>query len=105
MLGSVGATDSHIRMVMLANGAAVGVASALAGATIGVAGWLVFAPRVADLAGHQIDRFAIPWWAVAAAAALAVLTAIVAAWWPAKAASRVSIVAALAGRPPHPRPA
>ncbi len=34
---------------------------------------------------------------------LTVLTAVAAAWWPARAASRVPIVAALSGRPPGPR--
>jgi putative ABC transport system permease protein len=36
---------------------------------------------------------------------LATLTAIAAAWWPARAAARVPVVAALAARPPQPRPA
>jgi putative ABC transport system permease protein len=36
---------------------------------------------------------------------LAVVTAIVAAWWPARAAARIPIVAALSGRPPRPQPA
>jgi putative ABC transport system permease protein len=105
MLESIGATDRHLRLVILANGAAVGVAAAIVGTAVGLAGWLAFAPRLENLAHHRIDRFNLPWWAVAAAMALAVITAVAASWWPARAASRTSVVAALSGRPPRPQPA
>ena len=105
MLGSVGATDRHIRLVMLANGAAVGIVATVIGTAVGLVGWLLFSPGVAQLVAHDVDRFAVPWWAVATAAGLAVATAVLAAWWPARAASRVSVVTALSGRPPKPPPA
>jgi putative ABC transport system permease protein len=105
MLGSIGATDRHVRLVMLANGAVVGVVAAVAGALLGVVGWLAAASPLENLAGHRIDRFALPWAAIAGAVVLAVLTAIVAAWWPARSVSRISVVAALSGRPPRPQPA
>jgi putative ABC transport system permease protein len=105
MLGSIGATDGHVRLVMLANGAAVGIVAAAGGALVGVVGWLAVASPLENLAGHRIDRFALPWPAIAGAVVLAVLTAIVAAWWPARSVSRVSVVAALSGRPPRPQPA
>jgi len=105
MLGSIGATDRHVRLVMLANGAAVGVVAAAGGALVGVVGWLAAASPLENLSGHRIDRFALPWPAIAGAVVLAVLTAIVAGWWPARSASRVSVVAALSGRPPRPQPA
>jgi putative ABC transport system permease protein len=54
---------------------------------------------------RRIDRFALPWWAIAAAMILAVVTSVAAAWWPARAAARVPVVVALSGRPPRPRPA
>jgi putative ABC transport system permease protein len=105
MLGSLGATDRHVRLVMLANGAAVGVVGAVAGTAVGLAGWLVFASRLETIVGHRFDRFAVPWWAIGTAMILAVVTSVGAAWWPARAASRVSVVAALSGRPPRPQPA
>jgi len=105
MLGAVGASDRHVRMVMVANGGVVGAVAALIGAVAGVAGWIALAPRLESVADHRIDRFALPWWAIGAAAALAILTAVAAAWWPARAAARLPIVAALSGRPPRPRPA
>lgn len=105
MLGAMGATDRHIRLVVLANGAVVGVTGAAAGAAAGLAAWLAFAPRLETLSGHRFDRFDLPWTAIAAAMALAVLCAVIAAWWPARAAARTSIVGALSGRRPRPRPA
>jgi putative ABC transport system permease protein len=105
MLSSLGATDRQVRLVMLANGAAVGATSAAAGAAVGLAGWLVFAPTLQSLVEHRVDRFALPWWAIAAALVLAFVTAVLAAWWPARAVARIPIVAALSGRPPRPQPA
>ena len=105
MLGALGATDRHVRLVMLANGAAVGAVAAVVGATIGLAGWFVLAPRLETLVNHRMDRFDLPWWAIGAAMLLAILTAVVAAWWPARSASRVPVVTALSGRPPRRQPA
>jgi len=105
MLGSVGATDRHVRLVMIANGALVGVVGAVTGSALGLGLWLAFALRLEFLIGHRVNRFDLPWWAIGAAILLAVLTALGAAWWPARASARVSIVAALSGRPPRPQPA
>jgi len=105
MLGAIGATDRNVRLVMLANGGAVGAVAAAAGAAVGLAGWIAFAPRLERIAEHRIDRFNLPWWAIGIAILLAIVTAVAAAWWPARAAARVSIVAALSGRPARPQPA
>ena len=45
MLGSLGATDRNIRLVVRANGVVVGVVGALAGAALGLAAWLAYRPR------------------------------------------------------------
>ncbi len=105
MLASIGATDRHIRLVMLANGAAVGVTAALTGAVVGLAAWLAFVPTLQSIAEHRVDRFALPGWAIAVAMLLTVVTAVAAAWWPARAVGRIPVVAALSGRPPRPQPA
>jgi len=105
MLGALGATDRQVRFAMLANGAVVGTVGAIAGVALGLLSWIALAPRFEKLTHHRIDRFNLPWWALAAAMLLAILTAIVAAWWPARSASRGSIVAALSGRPAPPKPA
>jgi putative ABC transport system permease protein len=105
MLASLGATDKHVRLVLLADGAAVGIVGAVAGGIVGLGAWFAFVPTLQSLSGHRIDRFALPWWAVGAALVLAVLTAIGAAWWPARSVARTSVVAALSGRPSRPQPA
>jgi len=105
MLAAIGATRKQLRMVMVAGGALVGIIAAVTGAIIGLAAWFVAAPHLQAFAGHQIDRFAVPWDLVALAMLLAVLTATAAAWWPARAASRVPVVNALSARPLKPRPA
>jgi putative ABC transport system permease protein len=103
MLGAVGATDRHIRLVVLANGAVVGVIAAVTGTAAGLAGWAAFVPHLETIVQHRIAAFSLPWWEIAAAMLLTALTAVAAAWWPARAASRLPIVAALSGRPPSPR--
>jgi putative ABC transport system permease protein len=105
MLGSLGATDRHVRLVMLANGAAVGATASVVGAALGLVIWIAFAPLMQSIVEHRIDRFALPWWAVAATLVLAFVTAVTAAWWPARSVARMPIVTALSGRPPRPQPA
>jgi putative ABC transport system permease protein len=104
MLGAVGATDRHIRLVLLVNGLVVGATAAALGLASGLAAWLVFAGRMEGLVDHRIARFDLPWWAIGTSAGLACLTSVGAAWWPARVAARIPIVAALSGRPSPPRP-
>ncbi|WP_238016064.1 FtsX-like permease family protein [Dactylosporangium sp. AC04546] len=105
MLGAIGASHRHIRLVMLANGAAVGVAGAAGGAIVGVAAWVALGPRLESSLGHRIDRFNLPWTPLLVAVLLAAVTALVASWWPARAVARMPVVAALSARPAPPRPA
>lgn len=105
MLAALGATDKHVRLVMVADGAAVGVVGAAAGGLVGVGAWLAFVPKLQSMSGHRVDRLALPWGAVALSLVFAALTALAAAWWPARAVARTSVVAALSGRPSRPRPA
>lgn len=105
VLASLGATDKHVRLVMLADGAAVGLAGATAGGVVGLAAWFAFVPELQSLSGHRIDRFSLPWWAIGISLVLAVLAAVAAAWWPTRSVVRTSIVAALSGRPSRPQPA
>jgi putative ABC transport system permease protein len=103
MLSSLGATDRNVRLVMVANGAVVGVIGALLGAVIGFAAWIAYAPHLATSADHRVAWTQLPWWLVAAAMVLAVATAIMAARRPARAIAQVSVVAALSGRPAPPK--
>ena len=63
MLACLGATDRHLRLVLLANGAAVGATAAISGTVIGLAGWFAFAPAVQSASNHRVDRWSLPWWA------------------------------------------
>jgi putative ABC transport system permease protein len=105
MIGAIGATDRQVRRVMLANGAAVGIVGACVGTMLGLVVWFALRPAFEHLVGHRIDPLQIPWWAVLAGDALAILTALAASWWPARSAARMPIVAALSGRPTPPPPA
>jgi putative ABC transport system permease protein len=105
MIAAVGATDRQVRRVMLANGAAVGVVGASVGVVTGLVVWFALRRAFEHLVGHRINPMSIPWWAVAAGAGLAILTALAASWWPARSIARMPIVAALSGRPTPPRPA
>jgi putative ABC transport system permease protein len=103
MLESTGATDRHVRLVVRANGTAVGILGAVAGLALGLVAWLVYRPSLEQSAHHVIGVFAIPWIVVAAAMALAVIAAYFAASRPARAITKVPIVTALSGRPAPPR--
>jgi putative ABC transport system permease protein len=105
MLAAAGATDRHLRLVMVANGAAVGAVAAVVGTGAGLLAWVALVPTVEPAAGHRIDRFDVPWWVIAVGMLLAVFTATAASWWPARAVARLPVTAALSERPPPPRPA
>ncbi len=105
MLGSLGAADRHVRLVMTANGAIAGLAGTLAGAAAGFAAWFAYRPYLETSAGHQIAPLHLPWWLIASGVILAVVTALAAASRPARAVARISPHAALAGRPEPPKAA
>ncbi len=103
MLESIGATDRHVRLVVSANGTVVGVVGAILGFVIGFAGWLAYRPSFEQSAHHVVGMFALPWIVVFAAMVLAVVAAYFASSRPARAVTRIPIVAALSGRPAPPR--
>ncbi len=103
MLGALGATDRNIRLVVRVNGVLVGVVGALAGAVLGLAVWLAYRPRLESSAHHLISPFQLPWIVIGPAMALAVVATYFAASRPARAITRIPIVAALSGRPAPPK--
>ena len=103
MLGAQGATDANVALVVSANGFATGVVGAVAGFALGLAAWLAYRPHAEASAHHLMEAFQLPWLVIFVSMALAVLAAYLAASRPARAISRVPVVAALAGRPPAPR--
>ena len=104
LLAAIGATERHLRLVMVATGAIVGATAAVLGAALGVLGWIVAAPTIETAAGHRIGRLDLPWSLIAATMVLAVVTATAAAWWPARTVARQPVMGALSGRPARPLP-
>lgn len=104
MLAAQGATEDHVALVVRANGLVVGAAGAFAGVALAVAGWIAYRPRLQASTGHAIGVWALPWLVVGVAVALAVVATYLAAARPARAVSRIPVVAALSGRPVPPRP-
>jgi putative ABC transport system permease protein len=105
MLAAIGATQKHLRLVLMANGAIVGAIAALFGTLIGLALWVVFAPTLESAVDHRVDRLSLPWLLIALTVLLALFGAIAAAWWPGRTVARLPVTLALSGRPPKPRPA
>jgi len=103
MLSAIGATERHLRLVMIANGLVVGVAAALAGAVLGFAAWLAYVPTLQQATGHVVDAANLPWWAFAIGVVLAIATSVLASRRPAKTMAAVPVVTALSGRPSPPK--
>ena len=105
MLAAIGATEKHLRLVLLCNGALVGAIGALIGTVAGLALWLAIAPTLEPAVDHRIDRLSLPWPLLAIVVLVAVAGATAAAWWPGRAVARVPVTLALSARPPRPKPA
>jgi putative ABC transport system permease protein len=105
MLAAIGATERHLRLVLLTNGAVVGAIGALIGTVAGLALWLAVAPTLEPAVDHRIDRLSLPWALLVMVVLVAVLGATAAAWWPGRAVARVPVTLALSARPPRPKPA
>jgi putative ABC transport system permease protein len=103
MLAALGATERNVRLVMVANGALIGVLGAVLGAIVGFAAWFAYVPSLQSNTGHVVNATNLPWWAIGVAIVLAIGTAIVAASRPARAVARIPVVAALSGRPARPK--
>lgn len=104
LLAAIGATQRHLRTVVLAHGAIIGLVAAVLGGLLGVLGWFAAAPAVEEAAGRRIGRLDLPWGVIAGCLVLAVIMAVASAWWPARRVARIPVIAALSGRPPRPAP-
>ena len=105
MLAAIGATQNHLRLVLLTNGAVVGAIGALIGTVVGLGLWFAVLPTLETAFDHRIDPLGLPWTLLALVVLVAVLGATAAAWWPGRAVARVPVTLALSGRPLTPRPA
>ena len=102
-LAAIGATEKHLRLVLLTNGTVVGAIGALIGAIMGLAIWLALVPTLEPAVGHRIDPLSLPSTLLVAIVFVAVLGATAAAWWPGRVVARIPVTLALSARPPRPR--
>ncbi|MDF2752978.1 MAG: FtsX-like permease family protein [Gaiellaceae bacterium] len=105
MLAAIGATEKHLRLVLLTNGAVVGAIGALIGTVAGLAIWVTVEPTLEPALDFRLDRLSLPWALLAMIGFVAVFAATAAAWWPGRAVARVPVTLALSARPPRPKPA
>ena len=105
MLAAIGATEKHLRLVLLTNGAVVGAIGALIGTVAGLALWVTVEPTLEPALDFRLDRLRLPWVLLAMIVLVAILAATAAAWWPGRAVARVPVTRALSARPPTPKPA
>jgi putative ABC transport system permease protein len=105
MLAAIGATEKHLRLVVMTNGAVVGAIGALIGTLVGLALWLALVPTLETALNHRLDRLSLPWMLLGSIVLLAVVGATAAAWWPGRAVARVPVTLALSARPLRPKPA
>lgn len=103
MLASLGATDRNLGSVVRVNGLVVGVTGTVGGVALGFAAWLAYRPHLEQSAHHLVGVLAMPWAVIGIAMVLAVVATYLAATRPARAITRIPIVAALSGRPASPR--
>jgi len=103
MLSAIGATERNLRLVMIVNGAVVGVAGALAGAALGFAAWFAYVPTLQQATGHVVDAANLPWLAFAIGVVVAIAASVLASRRPAKTMAAVPVAAALTGRPAPPK--
>src|SRR5918995_4481690 len=105
MLAAIGATEKHLRLVVMTNGAVVGAIGALIGIVVGLALWLALVPTLEAALNHRLDRLSLPWMLLGSIVLLAIVGATAAAWWPGRAVARMPVTLALSARPLRPKPA
>ncbi|HTT87770.1 MAG TPA: FtsX-like permease family protein, partial [Acidimicrobiales bacterium] len=103
MLGALGATDRNVGLVVRANGVVAGVVGTVVGFVLGLVTWLAYRAHAEATSHHLIGTFALPWVVILPAMAIAIVATYFAATRPARAVTRIPIVAALSGRPAPPR--
>ncbi|MEV4622927.1 FtsX-like permease family protein [Asanoa sp. NPDC049573] len=99
LVSANGGTPAHLRRIVLADGIVLGLAGAVLGVGIGVAGAVIARPLVeVYVANERAGGYRVYPVALAVVAGLALLTGLLAALAPAVAAARQDVVAALTGR-------
>ena len=98
LVAAAGGTPAQLRRIVLADGLVLGTTAAVSGVALGIAAAAASRPLLERLSGIRTGAFRVFPEALAALAAVAVVTGVLAALVPAWIAARQDVVAALAGR-------
>jgi putative ABC transport system permease protein len=98
LVAAAGGTPAQLRRIVLADGVVLGAVAAVSGVALGIAAAAASRPLLERSSGIRSGAFRVFPEALAALAAVAVVTGVLAALVPAWIAARQDVVAALAGR-------
>ena len=98
LVAAAGGTPAQLRRIVLADGVVLGTVAAVSGVALGIAAAAASRPLLERLSSIRTGAFRVFPEALAALAAVAVVTGVLAALVPAWIAARQDVVAALAGR-------
>ncbi|WP_405792769.1 FtsX-like permease family protein [Streptomyces sp. NBC_00029] len=98
LVGANGGDRRHIRSIVLSGGLVIGAVAAVVGTVVGILLTVVLRPVLEEKLGERFGDFDLRPLELAAIAALAVLTGLLAAIVPAVTASRQTVLASLTGR-------
>lgn len=104
LLAASGAHPGHTRTAVLISGAILGALGAGLGLVLGLVSVWLARPWLQRWSGQVVDDLAIPGALVVTGVALGFVSAVMAAWFPARAAARMPVLLALAGRRPSSKP-
>lgn len=104
LLGSNGASTSHIRATVVGEGLVAGLIGGVMGAALGILLLLAGRPLLQRLVTRRVEDFPLALVDLLGPILVAVVACVLAAWLPAKTASRVPTLTALQGRMPASRP-
>lgn len=98
LLGTCGGDRSQVRAVVLAGGAVLGAAGAVAGVAAGLVLTVLFRPLIEGWTGSRFGELEIRGWEVLAIAVIGLVTGVLAALAPAIVAGRQPVLESLTGR-------
>jgi putative ABC transport system permease protein len=104
LLAASGAHPGHTRTAVLISGAILGALGAGLGLVLGLVSVWLARPGLQRWSGQVVDDLRIPGALVVTGVALGFVSAVMAAWFPARAAARMPVLLALAGRRPSSKP-
>lgn len=104
IVGAIGGDRWHVRAVVCLGGTTLGLAGALAGTAVGIAIAVLIHPHLDRVVRRVVGPLDVNFPVLVAAVLMGVAAGTLAAMSPARSAARLSVMAALAGTTPPPRP-